>query len=376
MTATSAVGLYLHIPYCQKKCPYCAFYSEPIGTRDPAALIGAMRIELDLYEITEPVETIYIGGGSPTCLPHDVLVDLVKSLNKRFGQVEEFTLECNPAQADTGLFKQLKALGVNRLSIGAQSFEAAELQTLGRIHNPGQIYVAVQMVKDAGYENIGLDLIFGIPHSTVQTWKASLEAALALGVQHISAYSLTIEAGTPFEKAVREGTLSGIDEQTERSMYEASQLMLKEAGFMQYEISNFAKPGYECKHNLRYWKNLPVIGIGPAAGRWYKGKRTINVADISEYIEKIQAGQFAYAEEDAPGPEQTASETAVLGLRMTCGIDLNEYKKATGFELFSLFGNAIKQHCSNGLLECDSTHCRLTEKGLSYADTVAQDFVL
>ena len=369
----SNLGLYIHIPYCQKKCPYCAFYSEPIAQHQPEKFVDALFMELEQYAMTEPVETIYIGGGSPTCLRRELLVEIVVSLLSQYKDAAEFTIECNPAQADETMLKQLRALGANRLSIGAQSFNADELKTLGRIHSPKQIAEAVRTGKAAGFENIGLDLIFGIPGSIVKDWQFSLECA-ALDVQHISAYSLTIEKDTPFGRATKAGKLAMIDESTERQMHAAARMFLKDAGFMPYEISNFAKPGFECQHNIRYWKNLPVIGIGPSASGWYRGKRTTNIPDIAAYIEKIESRQFAYTEEHTPTPEQIACETAVLGLRMTDGIDMFEYEKQTGFEFFGLFWNVVKEHCFNGLLECDSTHCRLTEKGLSYADTVSADF--
>jgi oxygen-independent coproporphyrinogen-3 oxidase len=337
-------------------------------------LIDTIFTELGLYQIIESIETIYIGGGSPSCLPRELLTETVVSLVSEFKDVKEFTIECNPAQADPGTLKVLRTLGVNRLSIGAQSFAANELQTLGRIHNPEQITLAVEGAQSAGFENIGLDLIFGIPGSAIDSWRFSLECAIELGVQHISAYSLTIEPNTPFDRAVRGGTLSTVDAETDRAMYEMTRKVLTKSGYMQYEISNFAKPGFECHHNIRYWKNLPVIGIGPAAAGWYKGRRTTNVADIEKYITKVKSGEFAYVEEYSPNPQQIACETAVLGLRMIEGIDRVEYKKQTDFNLMSLFGNVIKVHRTNRLIECNSTHCCLTKKGLSYADTVAADY--
>ncbi|MDH4202446.1 MAG: radical SAM family heme chaperone HemW [Phycisphaerae bacterium] len=376
-SAHSTVGLYIHIPYCRKKCPYCAFYSVPIDTADPNRLIDAIFAELDSYDITEPVGTIYIGGGSPSCLPGDPLIEMADSLMSRYRNVSEFTMECNPAQADEATLRQLRAFGVNRLSIGAQSFNARELKTLGRIHSPRQIVEAVRIAKKGGFENIGLDLMFGIPGSSAKTWRHSLKSAAALKVQHLSVYSLTIEKLTPFARAVREGKLAVVDEAVERGMCKAARSLLRNAGFAQYEISNFAVPGFECQHNIRYWKNLPVVGIGPAAASWYQGKRTTNVADVAKYIKRIEAGRSAQSEAYIPSPEQIASESAVLGLRMTQGIDMPEYQKQTGFNLVRLFGDAIKKHSFHGLLECTvDDHCRLTEKGLSYADTVAQDFIL
>ena len=369
----SGLGLYVHVPYCVRKCPYCAFYSVPIERQEPEKLIAAMLTELERYAVAEPVETIYIGGGSPSCLPRELLVETVVSLASQFREVAEFTIECNPAQANETTLRQLHTLGVNRLSIGAQSFNAKELKTLGRIHSPQQIVEAVRVAKKAGFENIGLDLIFGIPGSSVKTWRHSLKSAAALKVQHISAYSLTIEKATPFECAVKQGELAIMDEAVERQMCKTARVSLRKEGFGQYEISNFAKPGFECWHNLRYWKNLPVVGIGPAAASWYRGKRTTNITDIKKYIRRIESGRSTQSDTYIPSPEQTA----VLGLRMIEGVNMLEYQKQTGFNLIRLFGDAIKQHCYNGLLECTpDNHCHLTEKGLSYADTVAQDFVL
>lgn len=373
-TDRSSVGLYLHIPFCVRKCPYCAFYSEPITAHDPEAVIDAMFMELERYAITETVETVYLGGGSPTCLSEQLLIETVVSLMSQFKDVVEFTMECNPAQTNPSLLKDLRALGVNRLSIGAQSFNDDELQTLGRIHSAQDIARAVETAGAAGFVNIGLDLIFGIPGAGPAKWEHSLRSAIALDVQHISAYSLTIERKTPFEQALKSGKLALPDETLERELYKIGRRMLREAGFGQYEISNYARPRFECRHNIRYWKNLPVVGIGPSAGGWYGGVRTTNVASIEGYIKTIEAGKFAYEEQHVPSPEQIACETAVLNLRMTEGIDLAAFEQQTGFDALELFADAIAAHRRSGLLEQTATHVRLTEKGLSFADTVARDF--
>jgi oxygen-independent coproporphyrinogen-3 oxidase len=373
-TKSSSLGLYLHIPFCVRKCPYCAFYSEPIGAHNPEAVIDAMFMELERYAITESVETLYIGGGSPTCLPPQLLIEMVISLLSQFKEVREFTLECNPAQANLSLLNDLFTLGVNRLSIGAQSFHPQELKTLGRLHIAPQIAQAVDMARQAGFTNIGLDLIFGLPGSTPQTWQDSLRQAIALNVPHLSAYSLTIEKGTPFEHAVKTGSLTLPDESAERAMYETARQRLSEAGFAQYEISNFVWPGFQCRHNIRYWQNQPVVGIGPSAAGWYRGVRTTNVSSIGTYVKAIEAGEFAYEEQQVPSPEQTARETAVLNLRMTEGLDLAAFIHQTGFDALKLFSDAVAVHTRLGLLEQTPTHLRLTEKGLSYADSVACDF--
>jgi len=370
----SGVGLYLHIPFCVRKCPYCAFYSEPVTQHNPEPVIDAMFMELERCAIVEPVETIYIGGGSPTCLPPRLLVETVVSLQSQFKGVKEFTIECNPAQAGLPLLEDLHALGVNRLSIGAQSFDDLELKVLGRIHSASQIDQAVTTAKAAGFANISLDLIFASPASTMAIWRASLERAIALDVTHISAYSLTVEKNTPYERDICSGRLSLPDEVTERQMHAVARDALTNAGFRQYEISNFAKPGFECLHNLRYWRNLPVIGIGPSAAGWYRGQRTANVADLDNYVRTIETGAMPCEQQHSPTPEEAARQTAVLNLRMTDGLDLAAFAQRTGFNALELFADAIAAHTRNGLLERTATHLKLTEKGLSFADTVACDF--
>ncbi len=371
-----SLGLYIHIPFCEKKCSYCGFYSVPVKGHNVNRLLSALVKEIELYEFSGPVETVYIGGGSPTCLPEAILVELVDFLTSRYKDIEEFTVECNPAQLSSALSRDLRASGVNRISIGAQSFDPEELKMMGRIHSPEQIPEAATAARDAGFENIAIDMIFGLSDSDLMAWQNTLEKAMSLGVQHISTYSLTIEKGTPFEKAIQQGSLTMIDEAVERTMYELARIQLQDAGFKQYEISNFARLGFECLHNLRYWKNLPVIGIGPAAASWYNGKRTTNVCDIDTYITQIEAGQLAWAEEQTPDPEQIAIETAVLGLRMRKGIDLRAYKVLTGVDLEGQFGGVIQKNYDLGFLERTETYVSLTDFGLSFADTVAQDFTI
>ncbi len=374
MKQAPSLGLYIHIPFCEKKCPYCAFYSVPSMGQSMGRLVDALLKEIDLYHITEPLETIYIGGGSPSCLPEDVLIQFVRSLADRFGAVDEFTMECNPAQANDKVLRQLHNLGVNRLSIGAQSFDAKELETLGRLHGPDEITEAVTAGRHAGFDNIGLDLIFAVPNSDLLSWQSSLEKAMALEVEHISAYSLTIEEGTPFEKQWRNGTPGAVSEPRERAMYELARVQLSRDGFRHYEISNFARDGFQCRHNRRYWQNLPVVGVGPSAASWYRGQRSTNISNVTGYVEAIESGQFFYAESKKPGPEQIASETAVLNLRMSEGINRADYKCQTGFDVDELFPQAIENNCDHGLLIDADTHLYLSDVGLSFADSVAADF--
>ena len=373
--APDDTGLYVHIPFCVRKCGYCAFYSVALAQRHPQPLIDAIAGELELIAPTEPVRTLYIGGGSPTCLPGDVLCELIASLTRRFDLPDEITVECNPAQADADLLRSLFQCGVTRLSVGAQSFDPDELSVLGRLHSPQAIEQVVDLARQAGFVNIGLDLIFAIPGSTVETFCQSLNRAVALAPTHLSAYSLTWEPHTPLTAALNDGRIRPVSEDDERAMYRQLSHRLAEAGYRQYEISNFARGGYECWHNLRYWHNRPVIGLGPAASGWYRRQRTTNIADIDGYIEYIRAGRLPHASLEQPDPLQIASETAILALRTTDGIDLHTFAGDTGYDALCLFAKAVAEHEFAGLLERTDTHLRLTETGRSYADTVACDFV-
>ncbi|NLW84816.1 MAG: radical SAM family heme chaperone HemW [Phycisphaerae bacterium] len=373
--AQTDLGLYVHIPFCLRKCAYCAFYSEPLGRHDPRPVIDALLAELALYAPAETIATLYLGGGSPTCLPAEMLCGLIDALTTHTGQPTEVTVECNPAQADAALFGALRQRGVNRLSIGAQSFDPDELNTLGRPHSVEAIRLAVAAARAAGFDNIGLDLIFGIPGSTVKTFAQSLEEAVALEPTHLSAYSLTWEKDTPMTQAMDAGRIAAADEAVEREMYRLLCETLAAHGYRHYEISNFARTGYECRHNLRYWHNQPVIGLGPAASGWYRGQRTTNIAAIEPYVAAIRAGRFAYSEADRPAAFQIASETAILGLRLTEGVELAGFVQMTGYDAGQLFAEAISAHEQSGLLKLTPTHLRLTEKGRSFADTVACDFI-
>jgi oxygen-independent coproporphyrinogen-3 oxidase len=363
-------GLYIHIPFCRQKCRYCGFYSEPIKNHDPSRLISALIAEFRKRGQESFFQTLYIGGGSPSCLPEDQILRLVDCLPK----AEEFTIEVNPGQVYQQVLCHLRKAGVNRLSIGAQSFNDNELKFLGRQHSADDISGAVRSAKEAGFENIGLDLIFAIPKSTLKLWEKTVRAAIDLDVQHISAYALTYEKGTPLQNLVLSGKVKPVDEETDRTMYELVIDKLERTGFMQYEISNFAKSGFECKHNLNYWANLPYIGIGPAAGSYYKGKRTLNVTDINKYIEAIEKGADATAETETPDSLEVACQTAVLNLRRRCGIDLDEFKTQTGLNAAELFSQPISKYKELGFIEQVDGKLFLTRKALPIADSILCDF--
>lgn len=369
-----AVGLYLHVPFCTSKCRYCSFYSEPVGGSDPARLVSAMVTELHRYRNVEAVSTVYIGGGSPTSLPLHLLDRLLDAVVSIWPARREFTVECNPGQADARVLSILAKYGVNRLSFGVQSFDARELALLGRGHGPGEAIQAIELARTFGFDNVGLDLIFAIPGSTLTSWRRSLASAIALGVQHISAYGLSFEPGTALYDARETGQLEAVDEDTDRAMYELAIDDLAAAGFAQYEISNFARGGYQCLHNRGYWANCPYIGIGPAAGSYWDGKRMTNIPDVRQYIQRIEAGLPVYEQYECPGPTERICETAVLNLRTRDGIDLVRFQMTTGADFIKTFSDPLERYEGQGLIEVTGRRVRLAREALAVADPILCDF--
>ncbi|HSW00574.1 MAG TPA: radical SAM family heme chaperone HemW [Sedimentisphaerales bacterium] len=370
-------GLYVHVPVCRSKCRYCGFYSVPAGGVNAGRLVDGLLRELDRCEGIE-FRTAYIGGGSPSALPASELLRLVRRVRERCPHGTEFTVECNPGQVDADLLAQLREAGGNRLSFGAQSLVARELELLGRGHSVEQIEAAVLAARQAGFENVGLDLIFAIPGSTLADWQASLEAAVALNIEHVSAYSLSFESGTVFETWRRAGRLTAVDEELDRAMYEWTIGRLDRAGLGQYEISNFARPGFECRHNLGYWANRPYVGIGPAAASYLTagagGWRITNDADIERYLVAVEDGRAAPAETQAVSPDDAVCETAVLNLRRRDGIDLAEFQQRTGRDAMRIFAEPIGRYREMGLIEVTDRAVRLTGRALPIADTILCDF--
>ena len=373
-TNLAGPALYIHIPFCRAKCPYCGFYSVPIAGWDSSRLVDALIKELDQYGLTTPPATIYIGGGSPSCLPPDQLYSLIKQINQRLNSPAEFTIEVNPAQINAEQLRHLRELGVNRLSIGAQSFNENDLKFLQRPYLPAQIRNLVADARHVGFANISLDLIFAVPGSTIDSWRSSLQAAIELDIEHLSAYALTYEKNTPLYDQVQKGQVNPVDEQTDLAMYELTIDLLEQADFEQYEISNFARSGFACRHNLTYWTGLPYIGLGPAAGSFFQGKRTSNIADVARYLEAVDTGRTCFAEVHTPDPVTLACETAVLMLRRRSGINLDLFQKQTGYHALSLFDETIAYYQKLELLGVEPNRIYLTRRGLPIADSILCDF--
>lgn len=376
----TAVGLYVHVPFCAAKCGYCDFYSRTGEPREMHRLIGAMVAELADGPVARRddlrIETIFVGGGTPTVLPEPTLEALFSALGQlaKTHAVTEFTVEANPASLDGRKAELLRRCGVDRLSVGAQSFDAAELAVLDRIHGPHDVAETVARVRAAGIRNLNLDLIFGVPGQTVLSWASSLRQALDLEPEHLACYGLTYEPGTPMHRRRAEGRITPADEDAEAEMYLLAIDTLASAGFDHYEISNFARPGSVCRHNLKYWHNEPYVGIGPSAVSYLDGCRWRNVADIRRYVAGMTAGRPNVVEQEQLGARGRAAETAMMWLRLTDGVDRAAFEAATGAELEVLFGDAIRTHAAAGLLEVTERGVRLTRRGLLVADSVLADF--
>lgn len=363
-------SVYIHIPFCKSKCLYCGFFSKPPAQFDIQKLLNAELEELKNSSFSKPIKTLYVGGGSPASIGSVVLCGFLSEIIKLTGIPQEFTVEINPADVNELFLRKLFEIGVNRISIGVQSFNEDELVFLGRRYSPIQAEQIIKLCKKVGFTNINIDLIFAVPGSNLKTWHQNLLRAVRNDVGHISAYSLTYETNTPLEKIKSLGKIKVVNEELDRLMYERTIWLLAQEGFEQYEISNFAKPGFECKHNLTYWHNDFYIGIGPAACGYIEGMRYENINDIEKYIE-----QNDKAEEKTEITQiEKACQTAVLGLRLIRGIDVTEYKQKTGFEINEIFGNSIRKNLKLDFLRVKDNRLSLTEKALPIADSVLSDF--
>lgn len=307
-------GLYVHIPFCKRRCRYCDFFSTTRLERQEAyvaALVKEIAARKD--EAGEPIRTIYLGGGTPSTLAPQDIARILNAIG--IDEAEEITMELNPGDATPTYMQALRNIGINRLSIGIQSFQDDLLTLIGRRHNAQQAIEAVRMAQEAGFTNLSIDLMYALPTQTMAAWQADIDTALSLGVQHISSYGLIYEQGTALTKAVENGTLDAIDEETENAMYDTLCKRLKQAGFVHYEVSNFALPGYEAKHNSRYWDHTPYIGIGAGAHTYVPPVRSWNKEDLEGYIKGEEVRERETLTED-----DLYNERIMLGLRTNRGI--------------------------------------------------------
>ncbi len=382
-------GLYVHIPFCVRKCLYCDFYSLPTADGPPArrmaagdppdqpAFLDALSRELAGLPADFQPDTVFIGGGTPTELSRADLAALLALLRRHvdLAAVAEWTCESNPGTLAEDKVETLLRAGVNRFSLGVQSFDPATLEFLGRIHSADEAREGFELLRRMGAGNINLDLIYGVPGSTAETVRRDLDALLELGPDHAACYCLIFEDGTPLADLRNKGYVREVDDDTELEHYNLARAALAAGGYAHYEISNFAKPGRACRHNLLYWGGGEYLGVGPSAHSHWRGERWGNVRDLDAYIRRLQAGGSPSAFRERLDPEAKARETLVMGLRRIDGIAADEFRARTGFDARALCAEPLAWLLREGLVEDDGARLRLTERGLFVSDAIFAELI-
>lgn len=366
-------GLYIHIPFCVKKCKYCDFVSFQNRDEFKDRYINCLIKEAAEYK-GENIDTVFIGGGTPTTLSCVQLEKLLSALRENFNidKNAEFTCEMNPGTADKDKLRVLKRCGVNRLSMGVQSFCDDELKKIGRIHTAAQADGAIRDARECGFENISIDLMSALPSQTFESFKKTLLHAVEKNPEHISCYSLILEENTPLYAEYEAGKLILPSEDDERDMYEFACNFLEKNGYAQYEISNFAKEGKCSRHNMKYWQCREYIGLGIAAHSYYKGVRYYNTSDLPVYLSRNfhSDGKITLTLEDK------IEEFMIMGLRMTAGISRTEFKRRFNISVDDVFREEIKKFVSGGFLCDDGENIRLSRKGISVSNSVMCEFAV
>ncbi len=369
-------GIYIHIPFCKSRCIYCGFYSTTateLRQRYVDAVCEEVRCKRD--EVSgERIETIYIGGGTPSQLTIPQLRKLFEALTSHFSpltsHIREVTIEMNPDDVTAEYAAALPQLDINRVSMGAQTFDDSRLRFLNRRHNAAQVPSAVRILHEAGIANISIDLMYGFPGETLADWQRDIDAAIALDVEHISAYCLMVEEGTPLQQWTMDHEQWTMDEELERQMYEMLMDKLTAAGYEHYEISNFGRPGYRSRHNSSYWTDVPYIGIGAAAHSYDGRQRRWNVSDLMKYINGIESGKPVFEFEDIDA-DTRYNDRVMLSLRTKEGLDLLTLSEAERDYLLPL----AQKYLDEGLLTRADNHLRLSRKGLFVSNMIMSDLM-
>ena len=374
MTDDDTAGLYIHIPFCRTKCHYCSFYSSTNLTPVPDFL-QALAKETDLYRDDFPsFDTVYIGGGTPSLLSIADLGTILTCAADKFNLAAhtEITLEANPGDLSLSLLRDFRQLGINRLNLGIQSFTADSLNLLGRRHSQKQAIAAITLAREAGFDNLGLDLIYGLPGQELTDWIGTLAEALSYEPAHLSCYQLTLEPETPLGIRHAQGQVTLPDDEKLADFFFRTATTLEQAGYLQYEVSNFARDeGSLSRHNQKYWQHTPYLGLGPAAHSFRDNRRWGNHRDLARYIRDLQIGTPPLALEETLTPEQLRLEALFLGLRTKRGINLENFRISYGCDLRAEKAATITELAERGLLEISAGWLRPTLAGLAVADSLA-----
>lgn len=374
-------GLYLHIPFCEHKCLYCDFYSiAPDGTRtDYEKLVGrflkALHSEVilrgadPLFEVR--YDTVFFGGGTPSLLSPSNIGEILSSLSRHFriNDEVEVTLETNPGTVDGEKLRAFRRAGVNRLSIGIQSFHEDDLKFLTRIHSAEQAREVVREAHNSGFDNISIDLIFSLPGQTLERWESNLRQALALHPKHLSCYSLIVEPTTPLWRLVETKQVTPLNPEADNELYQFTIKYLEDRGFEQYEVSNFALPGYQSRHNRNYWNHSNYLGLGPSAHSFWNGKRWWNIANVNGYAEKLEQSLIPVAGEEFLTVQQLREEEIYLGLR-SAGIDTAGFRRRYHEDLLIKHRSIVDELIGSRLAILEDKHLRLTSEGYTVCDEI------
>ena len=393
MSSSPITSLYVHVPFCAHKCEYCAFFSEASSGEQINRYVAALVREMELVAHDLKPRTVFFGGGTPSMLnlrQWEVILRTMDRLNLL--GAAEWTIESNPATVSLDKAKLWRDFGVNRVSMGVQSLDESLLERLGRIHSREQVFKSFDTLRAAGFDNVNVDLMFAIPTQTMDTWRATLRDAIALGSEHLSSYEVIYEEDTPLYAQLQAGEFD-VNEELACDMYDELIATTGEHGLRQYEIANFARdarmpnetpmtndeplviPRLACQHNVNYWRGGSFHALGPSATGYVHGVRTKNWSNTQLYCEQLEKGRRAIESSEQLAPEARAGETAAFGLRMPAGWNFEEFKRITGFDLRDGWANEMKTLVTNGRAEMDEHGFRLNATGLRYADSVAEDFL-
>ncbi len=374
------IGLYIHIPFCISKCKYCDFVSFNKINDMADQYIEAVKAEIEMYsdKLSDyEVQTIFIGGGTPSILDVVKLESIINKIHINFNISKniEFTIEANPGTLTESKLKKYEQMGINRLSIGLQSFNNEILKKIGRIHTADDFIQSYKMAKCAGFKNINIDLIYSLPGQNLEDWENTLRKVIEMKPEHISAYALKVEEGTAFEKLLDQNKLSLPSDEEDRQMYDMAIKLLGDNGIEQYEISNFSKKGYECRHNLIYWNNEEYVGIGVSAHSYINSNRYGNTMDIHEYVDLIGRRMFPIKTQESKDRHDEMVETIFLSLRLNRGIELKKFEDRFNASILDIYREKIDKLVNQGLLTIEEESLRLTKYGMDVSNQVFVEFL-
>ena len=372
------IGIYIHIPFCKKKCDYCDFISFSNKDKKIEEYINAIIKEIEQQKIKSKITTIYIGGGTPSYIDSKYIKEIIAEIKKKnVDSNAEITIEVNPGTITKNKLEDYKEVGINRLSIGLQVTQNELLKQIGRIHDFEQFLETYKMARKLGFNNINIDLILGLPNQRIKDLRESLEKIIELNPEHVSVYSLIVEEGTPISNKIKLGELTLPEEDLERNMYWYVKNTLELNGYRHYEISNFAKPGYESRHNMNCWNQKEYIGIGIAAHSYRDITRYSNTEDLSEYIKNVKNGHFERNRiiHEIQKEDDTKREHMILGLRQINGISISKFKERFGENPIYTFRNELKKLTEEKLIIIDDNNIKLSNKGLDFANIVWEEFI-